>query len=71
MKSQLRPAAAAACVYVEDNRPCREPAAGELRGHYYKEWNNGRPWPFCERHLRPEMHPPDLRDKLYRWPLRA
>lgn len=46
---------------------CREPGAGEMRGHL--SGRPGRlPWTLCEGHLKPEMQPPDLRDKLVYWP---
>jgi hypothetical protein len=67
MKLQLKPANAATCTYIEQNRPCHDGAVGELRGHYYKTYNDGRGWPMCARHLKPEMHPPDLHDKLFHW----
>lgn len=64
MKLQLKPATAATCTYVEQNRACHDQAVGELRGHMM--WR-GEPWPMCERHIKPEMHPSDLHDKLFRW----
>lgn len=67
MKLQIKPAIASTCTYVESNRRCREPAVGELRGHYYRQQNDGNGWPMCARHVKPEMHPRDLRGKLFRW----
>ncbi len=64
MKLQIKPADAATCTYVEDYRPCHEQAVGELRGHTML---SGKPWPMCARHVKPEMHPPDLHGKLFRW----
>jgi len=43
---------------------CRKPGAGELRGHLH---GRKTPWTMCTEHLRPEMHPHDLRDKLVKW----
>ena len=43
---------------------CREPSAGELRGH---TMNHKLPWGMCAGHVKPEHHPPDLRDRLYGW----
>ena len=67
MKLQVKPARAATCTYHENNRACREPAVGELRGHYYQDQNNGIGWPMCARHIKKDMHPADLHDKLFRW----
>jgi hypothetical protein len=64
VKLQIRPANATTCTYVERGRACHDGAVGELRAHLM--WR-GQPWPMCEHHLQPEMHPPDLHDKLYRW----
>jgi hypothetical protein len=65
VKLQIKPATAQECAYVERDRPCHEPAVGELRGH--SNFGQHPPWPMCTRHIKPEMHPPDLRRKLYRW----
>ena len=67
MRLQLKPATATTCTYVENNRPCKEPAVGELRAHYYQDQNNGQGWPMCARHVKPEMHPKDLHGKLFHW----
>jgi hypothetical protein len=67
VKLQIKPATAQTCTYVERDKPCKDAAVGELRGHYYKDRNDGNGWPMCARHLKPEMQPPDLRDKLFRW----
>ena len=62
MKLRIAPAKAQQCTYAA----CKAPAAGELRAHLGNR--PGRePWPMCKRHVKPEAHPPDLRDKLFRW----
>jgi hypothetical protein len=53
----------ARCVYVERGKTCHEPAVGELK---VRTMDNA-PSPMCERHIQPEMHPPDLHRKLVRW----
>ena len=60
MKLQVKPAADRECTYAR----CKGPAVGELRAHNLREHG---PWPMCEQHIRPEAHPRDLRDRLFRW----
>jgi hypothetical protein len=62
---QIKPATEAECTYIEQNRPCREKSVGKLLGHFYLQQNGGHGWPLCARHIKPEMHPPDLHDKLF------
>jgi hypothetical protein len=69
VKVQIKPATAATCTYVEQGRACHANAVGELRGHYYIQQNDGNGWPMCARHIKPEMHPPDLHGKLFHWTL--
>lgn len=45
---------------------CKEPGAGELRGHY-GFGAHPLPWTCCAVHLDPHAHPLDLRNKLVRW----
>lgn len=45
------------CVYRERDRDCHEPGAYEIQFSGRKNW-------LCERHVRPEFHPPDLRKRL-------
>lgn len=67
MQLLLNPPTATACTYAEGGKPCKEAPVGELRSHFYRQRSGGKPWLMCERHLQPEMHPRDLRDKLHRW----
>lgn len=53
------------CSYYEHNRACHEPAVGELRGH--SNFGKHPPWPMCERHIQPKMHPRDLQALLVRY----
>jgi hypothetical protein len=48
-----------ACDYHEHDRPCRQPAVVEIK-------LDGKPVKLCDRHLRPEYHPEDIRKKLPR-----
>jgi hypothetical protein len=50
----------ATCEYAN----CHGPGVGELRAHNLREHG---PWIMCAEHIKPEAHPPDLRDKLHRW----
>jgi hypothetical protein len=67
--------AAKTCTYLERARRCHDPAAGVLDANYgtgYPDFSGGvhepgTPWLMCDRHLRPECHPPDLRQYLKRW----
>ncbi len=53
----VRAQAVAACDYNEDGRRCRE------SGIYGVQFD-GKPVRLCDRHSRPEFHPPDLHKKL-------
>lgn len=63
------------CTYLERGRRCHDPAAGVLDANYGTglpdftggAHDPGTPWPMCDRHLRPEYHPPDLHEHLKRW----
>ena len=50
-------ASAPECVYYERDRRCHETAIVTIR-------IGGRETPLCDRHSRPEFHPPDLHKKL-------
>ena len=45
------------CGYYEKNRACREAGVHQVQ-------LDGKRRLFCERHVRPEFHPPDLHKKL-------
>jgi hypothetical protein len=45
------------CVYCENDRRCHEAATIMIK-------ISGRDTPLCNRHSRPEFHPPDLHKKL-------
>ena len=45
------------CGYTERGRACHEPGIHEVQF-------DGRKLRLCDRHSRPEFHPPDLRKKL-------
>ena len=51
------------CTYLG----CYKEGAGELRGHYFRQQNNGIPWTMCIVHIERDKHPKDLHDKLVRW----
>ena len=59
-----RPDPSKTCAYYVDGgkRRCRQPAAGVIKADRFSV-----PALMCDEHLRPEAHPPDLRDKLIRW----
>lgn len=54
------------CEYHVRGRRCREPSAGELRAGNMAA-RKQVPWGMCAEHVKPEHHPPDLHDHLYRW----
>ena len=54
------------CEYYVRGYRCKEPSAGELRGHHLAA-REQLPWGMCAEHVKAEHHPPDLRKKLYRW----
>jgi hypothetical protein len=54
------------CEFYQQGHRCREPGAGELRGHYMDS-HGGFPWTLCAEHVKPGHHPADLRDKLVTW----
>lgn len=45
------------CAYQERDRACHEASAIVIK-------ISGRETPLCDRHSRPEFHPPDLHGKL-------
>jgi hypothetical protein len=52
------------CEYHVFGVSCGDASAGELRAH---RMGHPLPWGMCGEHVKPEHHPPDLRDKLHRW----
>jgi hypothetical protein len=65
--STRTPGTSGICVYEEGARKCRSEGVGELRGHYYINFNGGIPWTMCETHMQISAHPKDLQNKLVRW----
>jgi hypothetical protein len=49
--------AGARCGYYERNRHCPDPGVHQVQF-------DGKKYRLCERHVRPEFHPPDLHKKL-------
>jgi hypothetical protein len=54
------------CEYYVRFHQCKEPSAGEMRAHQMVA-RQQVPWGMCAEHVRPECHPPDLREHLYPW----